>query len=682
MKTKKKELKQQFQKLGITRGDHLLVHSSFSALGKIEGGPKTVIQVLKEIIGNEGTLVLPSFNWDYFKASEKIIDLANTPSKMGVISEIFRTMEGVRRTRNLFHPLCVYGHFQKALLKCDAYDTWGEKSPYGFMYHNRFKILLMGVDLNRCSVMHYCEQKAGVWYRKPIIYDGYTVDENGEKKSCRCRRLILKGRLEPDLNKGKTSLTEDNCQTKVVGNAICRLIDISKFVDRVIKNFELDRNYLLKTEELGTAMPTMGEEINFSPLKLISDLHLTNRALVSDGFDEALDYIGRIIPLKIRKFKTGTKVQTWRIPQKWLLKEGFIKKNGKRIVDTKNQPLHVWTNSQPFEGVISKAEMLEHITTDPKRPDVIPYKFVYYQSEWGFSIKHKDLKLFDAESYRIKIDAELTEGYLSVGEIEKKGLSDKIILLPIHLDHPGQCNDNLSGVSVAVALALCLKRGQSTRYSYRILFVPESIGTLAYIDHYKSLLKNVECGIVFDSIGHSNRMYLMKTLGGNSRIDRIATHVMKYRYKDAAIYPFLDSAISCFCNDERILQSPGFEIPAIALGRAPFPYYHSSGDTPDKIFEKNLQDTLELILEIINIYESNYIPLRKFDGVPFLSGYRLWRDDWTSEEQLSIEKVHYHLNDSYSIFEIAERIDMPYNFVLNYLEPLIQKKLIQKKECI
>lgn len=676
-----REILRVLSELGVASGDHLLVHSACSALGEVDGGAATVVTALMDAVGEAGTVVMPSFNWDYFRAAEKVIDLRRTPSRMGIISEIFRTRPGVRRTANLFHPLCAWGRFAEALTRCDTFDTWGEDSPYGFMVRNGFRMLMLGVDLNRCAILHYCEQRAGAAYREPVVYDGFIVSEDGERSPCQCRRLVLRPGAAADLNRAAGALTARNCRIAVLGKALCRRIDLDDFVRTVCANFETNPDYLKMDGPLCRSMATQAGQEGFTMTGLVTDLHPLNRALVSDGFDEALERIARILPVKIRRFDSGARVQTWRVPEKWTLRRAFVDTlDGRRLVDTEDHPLHLATGSAPFSGTVGRDELLARLASDPARPEAIPYRFLYYGDDWGFSIRHADRVRFTDDAFRVTVDVVREPGVMRVGEVEKKGLGDGIILIPVHLDHPFQSNDNLSGVAVATALALRLRRLSSTRYGYRFLFLPESIGTLAWLDRYRDLVPRIAGGIVVDCVGHANRLFMTASRRGDTYLDRVARHVLTGRFTDAEVFPFLHPAVSAFANDERMLQSPGFDVPAVAFSRAPYAHYHASTDTPERLSEQRLAEALELVWEVIDVLESDFVPVRRFDGVPFLSGLGLWRDDWSAEEINGIERIHYCLDNARSVFDIAEAVGRPFAFVRDHLDDLAAAGLLEKKD--
>jgi len=189
-------------------------------------------------------------------------------------------------------------------------------------------------------------------------------------------------------------------------------------------------------------------------MKLINDIWFKRRDIVSDGFDESLEYISKIIPLKIHQISSGTKCWTWIIPEKWSVKEAYIEDlEGNRILDLKNHPLHVISYSLPVNKVVTQEELLRHLHTNPKRPDSIPFEFKYYERDWGFCIQHNRLKELTKDKYRVFINSKLEKGNLKVGDYTIEGETDKTVVLVAHLCHPAQVNDDLTGVAVLVDIA-------------------------------------------------------------------------------------------------------------------------------------------------------------------------------------------------------------------------------------
>jgi aminopeptidase-like protein len=199
-------------------------------------------------------------------------------------------------------------------------------------------------------------------------------------------------------------------------------------------------------------------------IKLINDLWFKRRDIVSDGYDESLDYISKIIPLKIHEIPSGTKCWTWIVPEKWSVQEAYIADlNDNRILDLKDHPLHVISYSLPVDKVVTKEELMKHLHTNPKRPGAIPFEFKYYERDWGFCIQHSRLKEFAKAKYRVFIDSKFEKGTLKVGDYTIKGETDKTIVIMAHPDktifimahlcHPVMVNDYLCGVAVLFDIA-------------------------------------------------------------------------------------------------------------------------------------------------------------------------------------------------------------------------------------
>ena len=243
------------------------------------------------------------------------------------------------------------------------------------------------------------------------------------------------------------------------------------------------------------------------------------RDLISDGFDNALKYLSKIIPLSVVEIPTGTECWTWTVPPKWSMNEGWIRSGNKVYLDASTHRLHVLSYSQPVKKRISKNELLAHIHTDPQRPDVIPFEFSYYEKKWGFCIEHNKLTEFTDDVYDVFIDSRFDSGSLKIGELVIPGEIKEEIALVAHLCHPCMANDNLSGIAVLVDVAKELISEKSKNYySYRILFLPETIGSIAYLSQNEHMIPNLKYAISIDcSTNPHNSAYLIYE-GSSSRI--------------------------------------------------------------------------------------------------------------------------------------------------------------------
>ena len=412
-------------------------------------------------------------------------------------------------------------------------------------------------------------------------------------------------------------------------------------------------------------------------MKIIKDLWLKRRDLVSDGYDESLNYLAKIIPLKINKIPTGIKCWTWIVPEKWSVGEAYIEEiGGRRLLDLKNHPLHIISYSLPINKVVARQELLRHITTNPARPKAIPFDFKYYKRDWGFCLPHNRLKEFNKDKYRVVIDSKFEKGSLKIGEYTIKGQTKKTIVLIAHLCHPALVNDDLTGVAVLVDLARKLSR-QKNHYTYKFLLVPETIGSIAYLSQNEKIIKDLQYGIFLEMFGNDNIHALQLSRQGDTELDQIARYAMQKKLKN-----FREGAFrQIICNDEMVFNGPGVNVPTISLSRYPYPEYHTSDDNPGIISEKRLAESEDLVLEIINILDKNYIPKRKFKGPVFLSGYDLWVD-WRVNRQLNrnVEQIMLRLEGDKSVFKIAQDLNMDFNETLEYIDKFYKKGLIRKIE--
>lgn len=409
--------------------------------------------------------------------------------------------------------------------------------------------------------------------------------------------------------------------------------------------------------------------------KLISDLYLKRRDIISDGYDEALNYISKIIPIRIHRIPSGTKCWTWTVPEKWSVKEAYIEDlEGNRLLDLKEHPLHIISYSLPIDKVVAKEELMSHLRTKPERPDAIPFEFQYYERDWVFCIQHSRLKDFTKDKYRVFIDSKFEKGELKVGDCTIEGKSRETIVLVSHLCHPAQANDDLTGVAALVEIAKELSK-KKNHYTYKLLFVPETIGSLAYLSQNEKLIPKLKCGIFLEMLGNDNIHALQLTRQGNTRLDRIARYVMRRNLANHREGPFR----KVVNNDEMVFNGPGVDIPMISVSRFPYPEYHTSDDNLNIISEEKINESKDVVLGIIDILENDYIPKRIFKGPVFLSRYGLWVD-WRVNKKLNenIEQIMLRLEGDKSIFDTAEELGMEFNEVLNYANKFFDNGLIEK----
>ena len=338
--------------------------------------------------------------------------------------------------------------------------------------------------------------------------------------------------------------------------------------------------------------------------QLIVDLFPICRSITGNGLRKTLSMVSDHIPLEIYEVPTGTKVFDWTIPNEWNINDAYIKNSkGEKIIDFKKSNLHVLNYSIPVNKKISLEELKLHLHSLPKHPDVIPYRTSYYNENWGFCITHNQLLQLEEEEYEVFIDSTLENGSLTYGEYFIKGESKDEVLLSCYPCHPSLCNDNLSGVVLLAFLAKHIKN-LSLRYSYRFLFIPETIGAITWISKNEQNLAKIKHGLVATCVGDSGISTYKKSRQGNSEIDQTVIQVLKNSGDDYKIMDFAPIA-----SDERQFCSPGFNLPVGSLYRTnppDFPEYHTSADNTNFVQAKYLTDSFLKYLKVFSKLEENF----------------------------------------------------------------------------
>ncbi len=425
--------------------------------------------------------------------------------------------------------------------------------------------------------------------------------------------------------------------------------------------------------------------------ELLKELYMLNRLAVSDDTEKALNIIKQELPeMKICEVPSGTECWTWIVPDKWVIHDAYISDGNKKIVDINDHILHVVSCSVPVDKWVSREELMKHLYTAesyradmgyqvPERPNAIPWVVKYYERDWGFCLQKNRLRELKGDKFYVKIDSEFVAGSLKIGELTIPGQTDEMVVIITNICHPAQVNDSISGLVVAVDIAKQMARKQN-HYTYQFLFLPETIGSIAYLSQNEQLIPKMKYGLFTEMLGNKNSLILQKSRQGNSRVDRIAGYVLKRRQKEFRAGNFRE----VLCNDEIILNGPGVNVPTISLSRWPYPEYHTSDDCPDIVLEGRLEEARDTIMEILRILDSDFIPVRQFKGPVCLSRYGLWVEWRESAEKKSlnenIEKVMLELEGELSAFDIADKLGMDFDTVVQFLNGLHQNGLISKSK--
>ena len=314
-------------------------------------------------------------------------------------------------------------------------------------------------------------------------------------------------------------------------------------------------------------------------------LYPINRSLTGDGVRKTLKLIKKEFKdLKIKKIKSGAKVFDWKVPPEWNLKDAFIKdKNGKKIVDFRKNNLHVVGYSIPIKKLIKKKHLIKKIYSLEKQPNAIPYITSYYNRDWGFCVTHKEKKRINKifknnDKFSVRIDSTLNKnGFLNYGELVIEGKTKDEILISTYICHPSMANNELSGPIVSMSLINYFKKLPKLDKTLRFIFIPETIGSISYLNlNYKNL-KKIIGGFNLSCIGdEKNHSCMFTKYGGTPSDNSIIKAYKKLRIKNYKVYSFLERG-----SDERQYNSPGIDLNIASIFRskyATFPEYHTSLD--------------------------------------------------------------------------------------------------------
>jgi len=324
------------------------------------------------------------------------------------------------------------------------------------------------------------------------------------------------------------------------------------------------------------------------------------RSLTGNGNRETLKILSEIIDLDIQEIPSGTQCFDWNVPAEWNIKEAWIKDSkGKIIINFSINNLHILGYSEPFQGKLSYPELKSHLYSLPEQPELIPYLTSYYKRRWGFCLSHNQLLELDKdEEYDVFIDSSLNNnGSMTIGEAVIKGQSEKEILFSTYICHPSLASNELSGPLISAFIYSNLKEQKKLKYTYRFIFVPETIGSIYSLsvkgEHWKN---NLQAGFVITCIGDDGKFTYKKSRRGNSLPDRVVEMILSQTENDFNIVDFFPGG-----SDERQYCSPGFNLPVGSLMRTmygKYPEYHTSADNKDFIsFEAMEKSVLKYLAD-------------------------------------------------------------------------------------
>lgn len=346
--------------------------------------------------------------------------------------------------------------------------------------------------------------------------------------------------------------------------------------------------------------------------KTFKDLFPLNRSLTGKGIEATFKYLKDhfLAKAELKSLKSGTKVFDWIVPEEWNVSDAYVLNgNSEKIIDFKDNNLHVISYSDSVDKVVDKKELLKHLHTLPKYPNRIPYRTSYYQKDWGFCCSQKvlDSKIFFGP-FKVYINSNHNKnGKLSWLECVKHGKTYDEILISAHCCHPSLANDNLSGIVLAVLLFEYLSTLE-TKFTYRLVIAPETIGAISFLSQAKTNL--IKGGMILSSVAGPDNISIKDGFNKEHFVNQAAHLALKKCVgKEYLTYPFIPNG-----SDERQYSTPGFRIVTPSIHKSKyyeFDEYHTSADNLNYISASALLETFEVHKEWISLIESYCFPRRK-----------------------------------------------------------------------
>lgn len=423
-------------------------------------------------------------------------------------------------------------------------------------------------------------------------------------------------------------------------------------------------------------------DISNNMYSLVKELFPICRSITGDGVRKTLRIIQREIPeLKIFEVPTGTKVFDWIVPKEWNIKGGYIETlEGKKVIDFADTNLHVMGYSLPIDKIVSKEELLEMCYTIPEQPDYIPYVTSYYKERSGFCLSEKQKQALTEDTYHVVIDSTLENGSLTYGELLIPGNSKDEIFLSTYVCHPSMANNELSGPAVAVELAKYILANKDRRYSYRIIFIPETIGSITYLSkNLDYMQKHVIAGYNISCVGDDRTYSYVESPYADTLADRVAQNVLNFHYPEYKRYSFLHRG-----SDERQYCSPLVHLPLCAICRSKYeeyPEYHTSADNLNLVSPNGLYGAFEVYRKCIDLLESNYMYIVTTPCEPQLGKRGLYPTlsrRGSINETRSMTAFIAYADGKHDLVDISNRINVPIDRLLPIIKKLLDNGLIRK----
>jgi aminopeptidase-like protein/aminoglycoside N3'-acetyltransferase len=699
------DLEAALRRVGIGDGDTVFFQVCGETLGPAEGASSEeelaalLYRALRATVGASGTILAPAYTFSFCK--QQLFDVDATPTVKGpwntlaAFPEYLRRLPGAVRSSDPIFSTAGIGPGAAELLTGLPSVCLGADSVHDRLRRSGGKIAILGVGLYEAIFRHHVEAVSRVPWRYDKLFTGWIREGGRERKAGWIYNVRIVSKNGDPAGQSLEDLARRAgvCRAASVGRGELVGVDAGAFFELAARELERDPWSTARgpaadpiaLEEARTGGPAAPAPLpeNASMEQIVDGLWALPRDILSNGFDAALGALARQVPMTIHEYPTGTQCWTWIIPEKWTCHEAWLETlDGRRLFSYADHPLHVVSYSLPFEGIVTREELLRHLHVSARIPDAIPFIFKYYERDWGLCCSQKQRDALTDEKYRVVIRTSFSYANLKLAEIVIPGASEESIVLTSHLCHPHMVNDDMTGVAVMIDVARALRKKTDLRYTYRLLIVPETIGTVAYLSHRPELIPKMKGGLFLEMLGKSHPHSLQSSLTGKEEVDLCFEAALRERDPEGWIGPYR----MVIGNDERQFNGPGVRVPYPSISRVlpgthpdhPYREYHSSHDDPSIITGENLRASRDLILRMLEILEQNRTPVNLFQGEVFCARYGIFRNWYTDREAHRALFSTMHLIDgTRSLVEIAREADVSFFEVHRAVQELESHGLVK-----